>query len=418
MRAALALAVALVACEARNAPPPPEPSPERVEAARRLFRRGLDADARPITARLAGGGELTGEFAACARCHGADALGRTEGGYAAPALGGGALLRAGAGPVPRPAYDPQTFRRALTEGVGAGGAPLDAVMPRYTLSDDATGDLWRWLRESDRLDEPGVTPTTLRVECRVPAAPTDAADRAFAAAFRGVLDAADAGGGLYRRRFEAECRSDAAPGPPALLRVVARRAQLLDDDRTTLLALEALPPEAETTGPIFALFPAPATLRAAVAARVPGPADGRCVHLRERFDAPPPPTPCDLVEPAPERRAGALAETTGWRRPADPAAFGALAGEMVGHLVVEAARRAGAHPSADGVREALESLRGLPVGQGWHATYSRGRRVAFATWARLTPDPRGGPAVLRAHFDLVPGAVPPTDTGVVTPIRP
>ncbi|MFH1568878.1 MAG: c-type cytochrome [Gemmatimonadota bacterium] len=83
---------------------------------------------------------------ACASCHGADGAG---GKYLAmglvrtPDLRQGALAAPGEG---EPPYDDASLKRAIAEGVGSAGEPLNGFMPRWTMSEGDLSDLVGFLK--------------------------------------------------------------------------------------------------------------------------------------------------------------------------------------------------------------------------------------------------------------------------------
>jgi hypothetical protein len=151
LRSAAALASVLLAAGVGAAEPP-----EATLRGAALFRgEGLRA-ALPAMDGL----RLEGPAAACARCHGEDARGLLEGGVAAPPLPW-RLLRT---PTPaRPGYDAALLRRALAEGLDAGGRPLHPAMPRYALGDAETAALIAFLADPAGPVAPGVTDAEARI---------------------------------------------------------------------------------------------------------------------------------------------------------------------------------------------------------------------------------------------------------------
>lgn len=122
-------------------------------AGERLYRDGRRADGSPLVAERLQGLALRGAEAACIHCHRPSGMGGAEGSQAVPPIAGdllGAPGRAAAlartprlapglqrqqpAAATRPGYTPALFERALTQGLGAGGQPLDPLMPRYRLS--------------------------------------------------------------------------------------------------------------------------------------------------------------------------------------------------------------------------------------------------------------------------------------------
>ena len=96
----------------------------------------------------------------CARCHGRDARGASEGGAFAPAIDAETLTRET--PVRR-AYDAMTFGRAVREGVDSNGRRLSPAMPRYRIDDGVAEDLLAYLRGIGNEQRRGVTGEKVRL---------------------------------------------------------------------------------------------------------------------------------------------------------------------------------------------------------------------------------------------------------------
>jgi len=177
---------------------------DSAELGRRLFQDGRRPDGTPLAA-VAGAANLPlpAGFVACARCHGSDARGRTEGGVTAGDIRAGTLTTPYAvaleGGRLRPTYDAASFAVALTRGLDPAGQPLPAAMPRYTLSRDEAAALFAYLGRIDAASTAGVDATTLRIGFL----PAD--DPALAAATERVLQSRfaelNAQGGIFRRRL-------------------------------------------------------------------------------------------------------------------------------------------------------------------------------------------------------------------------
>lgn len=89
----------------------------------------------------------------CANCHGRDGLGGGDAGVSFPPVAASALLAATGS---RPAYDAQSFARAVRAGIGADGRPLDPAMPRYGLPDAEAGALFAYLERLEAETRTGV----------------------------------------------------------------------------------------------------------------------------------------------------------------------------------------------------------------------------------------------------------------------
>jgi hypothetical protein len=150
---AAALLVCLMAVQAVG-----QTSPER-PAGESIYRDGLLPSGRPVTALRAGNAPLSGANAACSNCHRRSGLGEIEGSIKIPPIVGPYLFHARTSGrealdvpyvanmrIDRDPYTPETLARALREGIGVDGKPLDYLMPRYTLSDSDMAALIDYLR--------------------------------------------------------------------------------------------------------------------------------------------------------------------------------------------------------------------------------------------------------------------------------
>src|SRR6056297_954714 len=150
------------------------------EAGKRLYREGFLASGEPLVGRGFGEAEITGEYAACVRCHRPSGFGSYEGGYyippiTAPYMFGGrqisrddrfrALFRQAQTAEfrhqvrrvrDRPPYDTSSLGTLLREGVDTNGRSLETLMPRYALSDQDLVNLEAYLRTLSSTLSPGV----------------------------------------------------------------------------------------------------------------------------------------------------------------------------------------------------------------------------------------------------------------------
>ncbi|MDI1479604.1 ABC transporter substrate-binding protein [Polyangium sp. y55x31] len=158
-----------------------------------------------------GGAALSGESAACARCHGVSGEGTEEGGVAAPALLAERLF------VPdarrgRPAHDDATLAAAIREG-RVGSRRLGPAMPRFTLGMPEIEDLRAYLHCLGHEREPGVTEGAIRVGAAWPlSGPSAAQGKALAAVIADVFAEVEAQGGVFRRRIEVVIEDSSGPG--------------------------------------------------------------------------------------------------------------------------------------------------------------------------------------------------------------
>lgn len=212
MTAALLLLLALTPAEKRG---------------RELYFNGGEA-----TAIVAGAAELPAASVPCGSCHGADGRGVAEGTVVPADVRWSALSAPDAARM-RPRYDDALLRRAIVEGIDAGGKPLSPVMPRYRMSAAALSDLIAWLKR-DRV-EPGLTDTEIVIA-------TSAMTRDVVSAFVKDLNAA---GGVFGRTLRV------APSTEEVFAVVGASGAALDPlDRVPAIAPFATDPSPAS----FALY--------------------------------------------------------------------------------------------------------------------------------------------------------------------
>jgi hypothetical protein len=134
-----------------------------------LYRQGLLTSGQPLTAVREGTARLTGAEAACINCHRRSGLGEIESSIKIPPISGPYLFHARAAgrealDVPylgnmhldRDPYTAGTLARAIREGIGVDGAPLNYLMPRYALGDADMAALIGYLRGMQPLKTRGV----------------------------------------------------------------------------------------------------------------------------------------------------------------------------------------------------------------------------------------------------------------------
>ncbi|HSX62295.1 MAG TPA: SCO family protein [Tahibacter sp.] len=144
-------------------------SPGDAALGRKLYRDGVLASGKSVTAQGPGGIAIEGAAAACAGCHRRSGYGGIEGRAHVPPITASSLFAA---PEPRrvdrfralfqeqlapdvlarlrassarPAYSAATFAQALSEGRASDGRALDALMPRYALSESDRANLAAYL---------------------------------------------------------------------------------------------------------------------------------------------------------------------------------------------------------------------------------------------------------------------------------
>lgn len=151
-----------------------------LEAGERLYQQGILASGDPLVGTGFGDAEVSGDYAACVRCHRRSGFGSYEGGYyippiTAPYMFGGrqisrddrfralfmqaqtAEFRHQVRRVhDRPSYDTASLGRVLREGVDTNGRRLERLMPRYELSDQDLANLGKYLETLSSSISPGV----------------------------------------------------------------------------------------------------------------------------------------------------------------------------------------------------------------------------------------------------------------------
>jgi hypothetical protein len=134
-----------------------------------IYRDGILLSGAPLTAKRAAGLSSSGAAAACANCHRRSGLGEIEGRVVVPPVSGTYLFADRAGDhddsdLPyvdtvrpdRDPYTPETFARAVRDGVDVNGRKLSELMPRYSLGDADMRALTEYLRGMTPTKVPGV----------------------------------------------------------------------------------------------------------------------------------------------------------------------------------------------------------------------------------------------------------------------
>lgn len=126
-------------------------------AGQRIYREGMLPSGQPLRGRLPNGAELSGEAAACVRCHRRSGLGGGEGPNTVRPIAGDLLfVQATARDTPAAVDRPAALARALRSGVDPNGRRLDALMPRFALSDAEVDLLAAYLQQLAPAVVPGV----------------------------------------------------------------------------------------------------------------------------------------------------------------------------------------------------------------------------------------------------------------------
>lgn len=135
-----------------------------------IYRHGILPSGQPVTARREGYMPISGAEAACSNCHGRSGLGGIEGSIKIPPISGAYLFYPRGGRredpdvpyvdgmrVERDPYTAASLARAIGEGVGVDGKPLNYLMPHFSLSDVEMAALIDYLKGLTPSKVPGVS---------------------------------------------------------------------------------------------------------------------------------------------------------------------------------------------------------------------------------------------------------------------
>lgn len=204
----LLFGIALSAANLLRPAPLPAQTAVSAEAGKQIFTKGESPSQSQLEAVL-GDTAVPATLMPCASCHGADGKGRPEGGVtpsditwdslSKPYVTDEALARR------RPAYDLNSLRKVLREGVDSGGNELGITMPRFHISDNDLSSLIAYLQQLGIKTDPGVGADSIRAATVVPAnGPLAPLGSAIASLLRSYFDDQNAKGGIYGRKIELE----------------------------------------------------------------------------------------------------------------------------------------------------------------------------------------------------------------------
>lgn len=217
-------------------------------AGKRLYREGLSSSDAQVSARVGAADMLVpASVVPCASCHGADGLGRAEGGVRPPSL---SWQRLAVGQGQRqvngrtyPAYTEASLARAIQEGRDPAGNHLDPAMPRFVLSMADQRNLTAYLKRLADDRDPGVEDKVLRLGTLLPTqGPLAASARVVAAVLNDRIQALNQQGGIHGRQLQLINRD---PGPDQASAEQAL-SQLLEQDQVFAL-IAPLAPALEPT---------------------------------------------------------------------------------------------------------------------------------------------------------------------------
>jgi hypothetical protein len=144
-------------------------------AGQAIYRDGILTDGRALAGAGAAGVVRSGRVGACVACHRRSGFGAAEGQLVVPPITAQELFQAPKavpadpriahqlGRPRRPPYDDAALARAIRDGVGVDGRPLDPVMPRYALGERDMAALTAYLKTLFGAPDPGVDAEQIRL---------------------------------------------------------------------------------------------------------------------------------------------------------------------------------------------------------------------------------------------------------------
>ncbi|WLH37657.1 ABC transporter substrate-binding protein [Pseudomonas sp. FP2196] len=176
-------------------------------AGKRVYREGLSASGEAIMARVGAADVLLpATRLPCSNCHGADGLGRPEGGVRPPALNWSRLTSSyGQQQVNGrryPAYTDSSVATVIQQGRDPGNNRLDPSMPRFLLSMKDQRNLTAYLKRLADERDPGLDAETLRLGTLLPSqGPLAEEGATVAAVLNGSVARINQAGGIHGRQL-------------------------------------------------------------------------------------------------------------------------------------------------------------------------------------------------------------------------
>ncbi|POA45976.1 branched-chain amino acid ABC transporter substrate-binding protein [Pseudomonas sp. MPR-ANC1] len=176
-------------------------------AGKRLYREGISVSGEAIMARVGAADVLLPATSLpCANCHGADGLGRPEGGMRPPPLNWSRLTSAyGQQQVngrSYPAYSESTLATVIQQGRDPGHNRLDPSMPRFLLSMKDQRNLTAYLKRLADERDPGLDAETLHLGTLLPSqGPLAEEGATVAAVLNGSVARINQAGGIHGRQL-------------------------------------------------------------------------------------------------------------------------------------------------------------------------------------------------------------------------
>ncbi|MGE1176672.1 ABC transporter substrate-binding protein [Pseudomonas sp. BW7P1] len=219
------------------------PLTDEESAGKRLYREGLSASGEPIMARVGAADVLLPATSLpCANCHGADGLGRPEGGVRPPELNWSRLTSVhGQQQINGrhyPAYTESSLAQVIQQGRDPGNNRLDPSMPRFLLSMKDQRNLTAYLKRLADDRDPGLDDQTLHLGTLLPSqGPLAEEGATIAAVLNGSVARINQAGGIHGRQLRL---SVADPGPD---RASAERAlqRLIEEEKVFALIAPLAP---------------------------------------------------------------------------------------------------------------------------------------------------------------------------------
>jgi ABC-type branched-subunit amino acid transport system substrate-binding protein len=228
-------------------------------AGKRLYREGVSDSGEPIMARVGAADMLLPATSLpCANCHGADGLGRPEGGVRPPDLSWSRLTSTYGQQQTNgrdyPAYTEGTLARAIQEGRDPGNNRLDPAMPRFVLSMKDQRNLTAYLKRVAEDRDPGLAPDSLHLGTLLPSqGPLSEEGATVAAVLQGSVARINEAGGIHGRqlrltivdpgpdRASAEQALDQLIEQEQVFALIAPLAPALDSDLAARLERAGIP---------------------------------------------------------------------------------------------------------------------------------------------------------------------------------
>jgi ABC-type branched-subunit amino acid transport system substrate-binding protein len=220
-------------------------------AGKRLYRQGLSASGEAIMARVGAADVLLPATSLpCANCHGADGLGRPEGGLRPPPLNWARLTSTyGQQQVngrSYPAYNESTLATVIQQGRDPSHNRLDPSMPRFLLSMKDQRNLTAYLKRLADERDPGLDAETLHLGTLLPSqGPLAEEGMTIAAVLNGSVARINQAGGIHGRQLRLTVID---PGPD---RASAEQAlqQLIEQEQVFALIAPMVPALDSELGP-------------------------------------------------------------------------------------------------------------------------------------------------------------------------